>query len=152
MPKNYINKYLSDSDLDEIVKNISQAESKTSGEIRLSIKTNRGYREKGITPRELAITEFHNLDMHKTKDKTGVLFFILFDEHKFEIIADEGINSKIEDSEWKTFSEKTADLFREEKYKEGIKFVIDKIGERLAAEFPVQNDDKNELSNEVIIS
>ena len=90
--------------------------------------------------------------MHKTKDKTGVLFFILFDEHKFEIIADEGINSKIEDSEWKTFSEKISDLFRQEKYFDGIKFVIEKIGDRLAAEFPVQSDDKNELSNEVIIS
>lgn len=152
MPKNYIKNYLSDSELDDIVKKISQAESKTSGEIRLSIKTKRGYRENGISPRELAIAEFYNLEMHKTKDKTGVLFFILFDEHKFEIIADEGINSKIEDSEWKTFSEKISDLFRQEKYSEGIKFVIDRIGERLADEFPIQRDDKNELSNEVIIS
>ena len=90
--------------------------------------------------------------MHKTKDKTGVLFFILFDEHKFEIIADVGINSKIEDSEWETFSEKIAGYFKQENYTEGIKYVIDKIGERLTVEFPIQIDDKNELSNEVMIS
>lgn len=152
MPKNYIKKYLSDEDLDLIVKEISKAESKTSGEIRLSIKTKRGYREKELSTRQLAMAEFFLLNMNQTKDKTGVLFFILFDEHKFEIIADEGINSKISESEWKLLSENITDFFKQDKYKEGIIFVIEKVGERLALEFPIQSDDKNELSNDVVVN
>ncbi|HAY35305.1 MAG TPA: TPM domain-containing protein [Ignavibacteria bacterium] len=152
MPKNYIRKYLSDDNLDTIVKKIYEAESKTSGEIRLSIRTKRGYREKDLTPRELAVAEFFNLGMNETRDKTGVLFYILFDEHRYEIIADAGINSRISDEEWKTLTSHITEYFKKEKYLEGILFVIEKIGSKLTEEFPVKSGDINELPNEVSIS
>ncbi|MBK9330825.1 MAG: TPM domain-containing protein [Ignavibacteria bacterium] len=152
MPKNYIRKYLSDDDLDKIVKKIHEAESKTSGEIRLSIKTKRGYREKDHSPRKLAVAEFLNLRMNETRDKTGVLFYILFDEHKYEIIADSGINSKITDQEWNALTSNITEYFKNEKYLEGILFVIEKIGIKLTEEFPVKSGDINELPNEVSIS
>ncbi|MBK8981959.1 MAG: TPM domain-containing protein [Ignavibacteria bacterium] len=152
MPKNYIRKYLSDDDLDTIVKKIYEAESKTSGEIRLSIKTKRGYREKDLSPRKLAIAEFLNLRMNETRDKTGVLFYILFDEHRYEIIADSGINSKITDQEWNSLTADITEYFKNEKYLEGILFVIEKIGNKLTEEFPIKSGDINELPNEVSIS
>ena len=76
MPRKFIEKYLSDSDLISIEKKISEIEEKTSGEIKLCIKVTRGIYEDDLSPREIAVHEFHNLGMHNTKDRTGILIFI----------------------------------------------------------------------------
>jgi len=98
--------------------------------------------------------------MHNTKDKTGIMIFILFDEKKFEIIADEGINSKISESKWNDLTSHLVLYFRNSQYKEGIIYSIKEIGiiysikeigKILISEFPVSDDDINELSDEVII-
>ncbi len=151
LKKNFISEYLSDDDLDKIAKAIGEIEKKTSGEIRVCIKKKRGYFEKKNTPRETAIKEFMKLKMHETIDRTGVLFFMIFDEHKFEIIADEGINSKISHEQWNAISQHLMDRFSKENYLEGILSGIQSISETLIHEFPVKGGDTDELSNEVII-
>lgn len=152
MPKNYLSKYLSESDLNEIGNVISDVENHTSGEIRLCIKVRRDILENRLSVRELAMNEFYSLKMDETRDKTGVLIFILFEERKFEIIADEGINSKIQDFVWNNLINESVSYFRNEKYKDGIIFIIREIGKILTSEFPRRGDDKNELSDDVIVN
>ncbi|HMS65992.1 MAG TPA: TPM domain-containing protein [Ignavibacteria bacterium] len=149
--KNFIADYLSDIDLDKIVKTIERIEGQTSGELRLSIKRKRGYLEKDLSSRDIAIKEFFNLNMNETIDKTGVLFFILLDDRKFEIIADEGINKLISSEKWKEFTDEIILHFSEKKYYEGILNLLEKVGIILIKEFPVKAGDKNELSNDVVI-
>lgn len=149
--KNVIEEYLTDESLDNIASVIADIEKKTSGEIRICIKKKRGFLEKKHSPREIALKEFVRLKMNNTADKTGVLFFILLNEKKFEIIADEGINSKIPKEHW---NEITIDLiknFSKKKYLAGILNSLGKIGDVLVNEFPVKSDDRDELPNEVII-
>ncbi len=149
--KNFIPEYLSDKDLGEISLAIKEIEKNTSGEIRVCIKRKRGYLEMEYSPREIALNEFTGLKMHETKDRTGVLFFILFEENKFEIIADEGINSKIPEDEWDLISESIRKNFTVKKYREGIIYVLKKIGEHLINDFPVKEGDINELPDDVIV-
>lgn len=149
---NIISEYLSDEALDNIAVTIGQIEKKTSGEIRICIKKKRGFLEKKYTPRDIALKEFIKLKMNKTKDKTGILFFMIFDERKFEIIADEGINSKISPDYWNEISDRIKTSFTYEKYREGIIQGIVEMGEVLVREFPCRDDDRDELSNEVIIN
>ena len=151
MPINYIKKYLSKSDLDDIHKAISEVEKKTSGEVRICIKLQRGFREKKYSTKDVAIHEFYRLGMDNTRDKTGVLIFILFNERKFEIIADEGINKKISEDTWSVLSKKLVTTFSDEQYKKGLIDCINEIGDILVKEFPVRADDVNELSDEIII-
>lgn len=151
MALNYIKKYLSDSDIAFITDTIAEVESNTSGELRLCLKLKRNIFERKLSPREIAVKEFYKLGMDKTVDKTGVLIFILFDERVFEIIADEGINSKIPDSKWKEISDNIKCEFSKGNYKEGLSNCIKAIGEVLSKEFPKKEGDVNELSNEVII-
>jgi len=151
LPKNYLKKYLSESDLNEIANVIAEVESHTSGELRLCIKVKRDILEYRLSVRELAMNEFYEFKMHNTKDKTGIMIFILFDEKKFEIIADEGINSKISESKWNDLTSHLVLYFRNSQYKEGIIYSIKEIGKILISEFPVSDDDINELSDEVII-
>lgn len=150
MAINYIKKFLSNGDLEELKEEIKKIESKTSGEIRLCLKLKRNFREKKISYRDLAIREFHKLEMNKTEDKTGVLIYILFVDRVFEIIADEGINEKINQDKWNIIKNHIKNDFSGGKYKEGLIKCMDEIGEVLAKEFPIKQGDKNELPDEII--
>jgi len=149
--RNFIKQYLSDESLDKIAESISEIEKKTSGELRVCIKKKRGLLEKSKSVRDLASREFINLKMHKTRDRSGVLLFIIFTERKFEIIADVGINEKISASHWVEISAIMKTHFTNEEYFEGIQFALGRIGEVLIREFKIKDDDSNELSNEVMI-
>jgi uncharacterized membrane protein len=151
MKNNFISEYLPDESLDKISAAIGDVEKKTSGEIRLCIKRKRGFLEKKFSPREIALKEFVKSGMNKTVDKTGVMIFILLEERMFEIIADEGINSKIPPSAWNVITNKMKTHFWDKNYLEGLISGINNIGEFLINEFPVKADDRDELSNEVII-
>lgn len=151
MPRKFLEKYLSDNDLKKIEEKISEIEKKTSGEIKLCIKIARGIYEDDLTPREIAVHEFHKLGMHNTKDRTGILIFILFDERKFEVIADEGIYKIIPDEEWDIVKNMIVKNFQEENYLNGILEVIQEMGSILINEFPAKDINPNELSNEVIV-
>ncbi len=150
--KNFISEYLSDESLDSISKAIGEIERRSSGEIRICIKKRTGYFEKKYSARDLALKQFFKLKMNNTRDRTGVLLFLIFKDKKFEIIADEGINSKISTDHWNNISENLRDYFSKESYSDGILHSIGKIGEILIREFPVKNDDKNELSNDIVFN
>jgi uncharacterized membrane protein len=89
--------------------------------------------------------------MHNTDEKTGVLIFILFSDRKFEIVADEGINSKIPYEKWELITSRLKNEFSSENYKNGILLCLNEIKDILAREFPYKEGDKNELSDEIVI-
>jgi uncharacterized membrane protein len=151
MNKNYIYDYLTEDDLNKISDEIKDIEKNTSGEIRLSIRRKRGLFQKSLSPREVAIKEFNRLKMNNTAEKTGVLIFILFNERKFEIVADKGINSKISPSNWESISKNLSEEFKNCRYLDGILNCLRSIGDVLKTEFPVLPEDKNELSDDVIV-
>jgi uncharacterized membrane protein len=151
MPINYIKKFLSKDDLRDIQNEISKVENKTSGEIRLCIKLKRGFHERKYSTREVALREFYKLGMDNTRDKTGVLIFVLFKEKKFEIVADEGINEKISKDTWSKLSAELSSAFSNGHFKNGLINCITNIGDILVKEFPVKEDDVNELPDEIVI-
>ncbi len=99
----------------------------------------------------IALDAFHSLGMHKTKHKTGVLIFILFDEKYFDVIADEGIHKKIPDEKWKEIELKITEEFKKGNFSGTIIHVLTEIGKVLAKEFPNEADDTNELTDEISI-
>lgn len=152
MKINYIKKYLSNDDLDSIKNHISEIEKFTSGEIRICFRLKSAWSERKLTPRDIAIKEFHLLGMHNTKDKTGVLLLILFEDRKFEIVADEGINQKISEEKWYVITNHLTSEFKNGYYKDGIIKALNEIKEVLHLEFPKNDDDTNELSNDIVIN
>jgi putative membrane protein len=66
-------------------------------------------------------------------------------------VADEGINSKVEQSVWDKISSDMTNHFKLSNFKEGIIYAINEIGDLLSREFPPSDTMKNELPNEVII-
>lgn len=149
MKEKLIYKYFNDDDFLAISNAISKAEKKTSGEIRISIKEKRGFLNYSKSLKKLAEIEFYRLQMNHTRDKTGILIFILLSERKFYILADEGINNKVEQSTWDKIRDEMQTEFSKGNFTSGIIDCINKVADILANFFPIKADDTNELSNKV---
>ena len=149
--KDWINKYFTEEDLTSIQNEIAEVEKNTSGEIRVCFRHKRKLFEKKDNLHQIAVKQFHSMGMHKTKNKTGVLIFILFNDKYFDVVADEGIHKKIPDSVWTKFEELLVSEFKREKYTSAIIHVIKRIGETLVKEFPCEDGDTNELPDDTVI-
>jgi uncharacterized membrane protein len=147
--KNLIKKIFSQEDLAAIGAAIGEAERTTSGEIRVSVRQKRRWSEKKLSLEELARHEFQALGMTKTRDRTGVLIFLLLQERKFFILADEGIHAKVEDGTWTRIADEISSHFSRNQFRHGIMYGVQKVGEILSNNFPRKSDDTNELPNDV---
>jgi uncharacterized membrane protein len=143
--------FFDDDEFLRISNKISETELKTSGEIRVSIREDKKFSERNSNLRDLAEKEFFRLSMHQTRDKTGILLFFLLGERQFYILADKGINEKVESSVWENVSDEIQKNFRNGYFSEGIIKGIEKVGKILSEHFPIKSDDKNELTNKVVI-
>ena len=150
--KNLVKQLFVKEDLDAIAAAIGEAEKTTAGEIRVSIRQRRKWREKHWTIEELARYEFHLLGMTKTKDRTGILIYLLLEDKKFFILADEGIHAKVEDGTWDRVAREMSDHFSQKNFRKGILHGIASVGSELATFFPRKSDDTNELPNDVHIT
>ena len=141
--------FFNDDDFLRISEAIKKAESTTAGEIKISIKEKRSFAQKKKTIMELAAEDFDRLGMRNTRDKTGILIYLLLSEKKFFILADEGINNKVEQSVWDSIRDKMGRKFSLGHFADGIIEGIEEIGKVLSKHFPIKPDDVNELSDKV---
>jgi uncharacterized membrane protein len=139
-----VQKYFTEENKLQIANAIRVAEMNTSGEIRLHI-------EKYCTGDALdqAAYVFEKLEMHKTKLRNGVLFYLAIEDHKFAILGDAGINQKVPDDFWENTKEVVLSKFKENNLTEGLISGILMAGEKLKEHFPYLEGDKNELSNDI---
>ena len=149
---NLIKSFLTKSDLDAVAEAIGVAEKRTAGEVRVSVRQRRSRKEKGLSVEELARREFVSLGMRKTRDRTGILVFILLETREFFILADEHINEKVREERWREIAGGMARSFADGAYRAGLITAVQSVGEELARFFPIKPDDTNELPNEVRIS
>ena len=123
----------------------------TAGEIRVAIKDKTPLLKAKSSIRDLASEEFYKLGMAETRDKTGILIYILLSKREFYILADSGINEKVEQSTWDNIRNEMEADFKVGHYLDGILTTINKVGNILGEYFPIKADDTNELSNKVVV-
>ncbi len=152
--KDWIREYFSEDEMIEIQNALNEVERNTSGEVILSIRNRKKFLEKLYSNHELAYKDFDVLGAGNTKERTGVLIFIIFEERYYDIIADEGIYKKIPDDFWNGLEENLKLQFKSGNYSKGILELINGMGEILRKEFPVRagavNDD--EIDREIVIN
>lgn len=135
---------VSKSDEGRLIKAIQMAELKTSGEIRVHIeKTCAG------DVIEACKKKFEVLKMHETKDRNAILFFLAVDSKAFAVWGDEGIHQKVSDEFWKSITDSAIGYFKQNDLMTGLEKSVEMCGEKLKLHFPIEIDDKNELSNEI---
>ena len=123
---------------------VEEAERHTSGQLRVCI-------EKTCSEKVLdrAAKYFHQLDMHKTKLRNGVLIYVATVDRKFAIIGDAGINKVVPDNFWDVTKDDMLKHFKVGDIVEGIVTGLEIAGEHLQKYFPHQKDDSNELSDDI---
>ena len=135
----------SESDRLQILAAIKEAEKNTSGEIRLFIEEDCG---ENVLDRAAFI--FNELEMHKTKQRNGVLFYLATSSHHFAILGDQGIHSRVEKDFWHSIKHEMQNYFTEGNFLKGLTLGIKMSGEALKLHFPYDKKDKNELSDDII--
>ncbi|ASV30974.1 TPM domain-containing protein [Maribacter cobaltidurans] len=136
--------FLTQTEEQEIVEAILEAERNTSGEIRVHIEAHTR-----SDHYERAKEVFHLLKMDNTKDGNGVLIYVAVNDKKFVICGDKGINKVVPNGFWDSTRNSIEAHFKEGKFKEGLIAGILEAGKELQDHFPWQPDDTNELSNEI---
>ncbi|HVO76215.1 MAG TPA: TPM domain-containing protein [Ignavibacteriaceae bacterium] len=150
MTGSIIYSFFSDDELLRITDRIKTAEKTTAGEICVSIKERRSFLKKRKSISQLAQEEFFRLGINKTRDKTGILIYILLKEHQFHILADEGINAKVDPNTWNSLKNMMQEKFMRGEYTKGVLAAVEAAGKILSEHFPIKPDDRDELSNRVI--
>ncbi|UYW00573.1 TPM domain-containing protein [Flavobacterium agricola] len=137
--------FLSVADERAIVEAIQQAETSTSGEIRVHLEDS-----SKKPPLERAKEVFLSLQMHNTASRNGVLFYVCVVDHHFVILGDEGINKVVAPDFWHETKDVVISHFKQGQNKEGLIRGILKAGEALKEHFPYcAATDVDELSNEI---
>ena len=129
----------------QLIAAIRQAETETSGEIRVHLEANCPNGD----PMRRAIEVFKHLGMHQTKQQNGVLFYLAHDDRKFAVLGDSGIDAKVPAGFWDSTKDLMRQHFAKNEYVEGLSRGIEQAGHQLKQYFPSVDDDQNELSDDI---
>jgi uncharacterized membrane protein len=138
--------FLSKLEHDRIVQTIREAESKTSGEIRVFVQ--RGKLKSD--PLAAAQKKFRQLHMHKTRESNAVLIFVVPRAHKFAVVGDKAIHEKCGDEFWQRVVTRMRTHFQNENFSDALVEAIREIGSVMASHFPKTLGNANELPDDVI--
>ncbi len=130
---------------EQIANAIAEAEKTTSGEIRIAVE-----KHCHGSAIERATQYFAELGMDKTSQHNGVLIYLAYEDHKFAIIGDRGIDKLVPDDFWETTQVAMKAHFLSGNLADGLIAGISLAGEKLALYFPYQNGDVNELPNDIV--
>jgi len=132
--------FLSKLEHDRIVQVIREAESKTSGQIRVYIQRGKAAAQK----------KFHRLGMHKTSERNAVLIFVAPRAHKFAVVGDKAIHEKCGEEFWQRVVDVMRTHFQNEKFSHAIVEAVEEIGKLLATYFPKKSRSSNELPEKIV--
>lgn len=138
-----LDKFLSDGEKEQIVQAIKNAESKSSGEIRVHIE----YRCR-TEPLRRAKEVFEKLGMTNTNEKNGALIYVAVGDRKLAVIGDSGIHYRVTPEFWHQVKEQIKEELARGRFYQGICLGIELLGEKLKELFPHRPNDVDELSDE----
>jgi putative membrane protein len=94
-----------------------------------------------------AMLEFYQSNIKKTKDATGILFFISVLERKAIVLADQAISEQLPKDLWAKIVDLMVSGMKQNDLALGVEKALRSSGEILKPLFPVKPGDVNELSN-----
>ncbi|WP_306643990.1 TPM domain-containing protein [Sanyastnella coralliicola] len=130
--------------IEQLLAAIANAEKSSSGEVRIHIDN---HAKEDLMDRAAFL--FEELEMHKTKDRNGVLFYLALLDRKFAILGDVGINTKVPPNFWDSIRDEMQGHFKQGAFVKGLCEGVERAGEELKRFFPYQKDDVNELPDEI---
>lgn len=97
-----------------------------------------------------ALKQFLSKGLHVTRERTGVLIYVSLADHVAEVVADEGIYTKVTPEVWGETIAALVDGLKTGRRAEGFVKAIEIAGGVLAEHFPPRADNPNELPDKLI--
>jgi putative membrane protein len=113
------------------------------GLVPQSVKRERAHRR--------AVEQFLVQNMHTTAGRTGIMIYVSVAERYAEIIADTGIDAKVQKGTWQAIVDDLTANIAKGKAGDGFVHAVETSGDLLAQHFPPGTRDPNELPNHLII-
>ena len=124
--------FLSKLEHDKIVQAIRDAESRTSGAIRVYVQRGKVDGD----PLVAAQARFRQLGMHKNRQRSDILIWVAPRAHKFAVVGDEAIHRHCGEEFWQRLVDQMRAHFRNEKFSDALVDAVCEAGEALARHFP----------------
>ncbi|GAB6847065.1 TPM domain-containing protein [Paraburkholderia kururiensis] len=123
------------------------------GQIRFAVEgaLHSGALLKGQSARERAIDVFSELRVWDTEHNNGVLIYLLLADRDVEIIADRGIDAKVDREEWETICHAMESEFRRGNYQIGVMGGIAQVTQLLKTHFPAHRPPREELPSSPVV-
>ena len=139
--------------LNRIQEAIRESEKSHDGELRFAIEAGLDFLPllKGITPRQRALEAFSMLRVWDTERNSGVLIYLQLVDRDIEIVADRGINARVEQAQWDAICHRIEEAFRGGRFEQGVLDGIEEISALLARHFPARGPNPDELPNRPVV-
>ena len=137
--------FFNDEEQQYIIEAIQEAEKQTSGEVKVHIEKKCPNEDVMERAKEV----FLALRLHETAESNGVLFYLAYEDRKFAVLGDKGIDDKVTADFWNSTKDLLRSHFAKGEYKEGLSKGIQEAGIQLKKHFPYQSGDINELPDDI---
>jgi uncharacterized membrane protein len=132
---------------------VASGETRHDGELRFVIEASLPLQQlwRHATAHQRAIEVFSRLRVWDTEHNSGVLIYVLLADRHVEIVADRGINAKVEDTAWRGIVSSMQSEFSAGNFETGAVAGIQAISDLLALHFPPGTSNPNELPDEPVM-
>jgi len=100
-----------------------------------------------LSSRDRARQVFAAEGVWNTAENNGVLIYLMLADRRVEIVADRGIDAKVQPAEWEGVCRMMEGHFREGRYEAGALAGIDAVSQLLSRHFPGTGPRANELED-----
>ena len=139
--------------LSAISEAITAGEQTHRGEVRLIVEKALPFDDAwdGVSNRQRALALFADYGVWDTEDNCGVLIYINLAEHKVDIVADRGIDRKIDAATWQAVCRTMTGGFKEGRFHDATLAAIGQVNELLRRHFPATGSRANELPDKPLM-
>jgi uncharacterized membrane protein len=149
LPRSALGRRFPSHALTAITEAIEASEKLHCAEIRVAIEAALDLRAlwRLRSVRERALEVFAELGVGGTRERNGLLIYVLLAERDAEIVADSGFGGRVEESEWQRVCTVIEREFAAGRWRDGVLRGIEAASVLLAREFPATGAHPNERQN-----
>lgn len=142
-----------DATMDAIARAIAEGERRHRGEVCFVVEAELSTAQlwRGLTARDRAREVFALKGVWNTEENNGVLIYVLLADHGVEIVADRGIDARVQPPEWQAVVSAMDAQLRAGQHEAGALAGVNAVSALLARHFPDTGEGRNQIPDRPIM-
>jgi len=137
--------FLTPAEEESLVAAIREQEARASGDIRVCLSNKFVWRHE-----RLAWKMFDQLGMRNTRHRNAALIVMLPLRRRFMVLGDSGLCAVVSPGYWEEIAAVMSQHMRNGRRLDALREGIRRLGDTMAAHWPRQEDDRNDLPDEIL--